>query len=156
MNGSCIYFIYLQQATSPFERWGDADCSAIWTPLSSVIPQTRILYHKSSSFLPYRNKNKLHTHSWCGLFWRKGLLWILASWSFFSIVITVQKNIHYTTYESYTLRKLFSHSKKTNRKLKLLLKYDFKSTVKSQPLCSCICAFLYLGSYNSAKNPIFF
>ena len=30
--------------------------------------------------------------------------------------------------------KLFSHRSKANRKLKLLLKYDFKSTVKSQ-LC---------------------
>jgi len=44
------------------------------------------------------------------------------------------KNIHYTTHESYILWKLFPHSSKTNMKLKLLLKYDFKSTVKSQ-LC---------------------
>lgn len=98
----------------------------------------------------------MHTHSWCGLFWRKGLLWTLASWSFFSIVIIVQKNIHYTTHESYVLWKLFSHSSRTNKKLKLLLKYYFKIIVKSQTLWSCICAFLYLGSYNSAKNFNFF
>lgn len=68
----------------------------------------------------------------------------------FSIVIIVQKNIHYTTHESYILWKLFSHSSKTNRKLKLLLKYDFKSTVKSQLFAP---AFVEFCTYKVTIQP---